>query len=352
MAVGVASEAVIPIEAMLLGLSTFVASGRLVPRFVQRQHLTLSDCFLVASILDAIGLFVTDVLTYEWGGMAEDEVEMSDARAIALKKVQFAGNAFYDIGIYLPKLAILALYFRLIPPTMPWLRKALYAVAVFTGSAMITTFFLDTFWCGSEVSVNWSLEEDACNTFTSKAVFRIDWGMNIVSDMLIFGLPFPLLHSLQLQRRQIWGLIVTFCLGAVTIAMSVIRFVTIEVIYAWTNVFVLSMAELAIAIIVVSLPSMRSFLRRGSFFSFHKKSRTSDSRTTYGQRTPANGSQGFMRPSRRGKHTVRIHSDEESGSEVELNSFGRKDVIYETRRVSVQFSRSQDENNEPVGRLP
>lgn len=137
---------------------------------------------------------------------------------------------------------------------MPWLRKALYAVAVFTGSAMITTFFLDTFWCGSEVSVNWSLEEDACNTFTSKAVFRIDWGMNIVSDMLsmlskyslysqpesdqaaVFGLPFPLLHSLQLQRRQIWGLIVTFCLGAVTIAMSVIRFVTIEVIYAWTNV--------------------------------------------------------------------------------------------------------------------
>lgn len=112
------------------------------------------------------------------------------------------------------------------------------------------------------------------------------------------------------------------------------------------------MAELAIAIIVVSLPSMRSFLRRGGFFSFHKKSRTSDSRTTYGQRTPASGSQGFMRPSRRGKHTVRIHSDEESGSEVELNSLGRKDVIYETRRVSVQFSRSQDEDSEPVGKLP
>ncbi|KAL6150785.1 hypothetical protein ACJQWK_00443 [Exserohilum turcicum] len=106
------------------------------------------------------------------------------------------------------------------------------------------------------------------------------------------------------------------------------------------------MAELAIAIIVVSLPSMRSFLRRGSFFSLGKKSRSSESRTTYGQRTPATGSQGYLRPSRKGKHTVRIHSEEDSGSEVELNSLGRKDVIYETRRISVQFSRSQDEDSE------
>ena len=112
------------------------------------------------------------------------------------------------------------------------------------------------------------------------------------------------------------------------------------------------MAELAIAIIVVSLPSMRSFLRRGGFFSSNKKSRSSESRTAYGERTPASGSHGFLRPSRRGKHTVRIHTDEDSGSEVELNSLGRKDVIYETRRVSVQYSRSQDEDTEHVGKLP
>ncbi|USP77939.1 hypothetical protein yc1106_05213 [Curvularia clavata] len=351
MAGGVAPEAVVPIESVLLGFCILVASGRLVPRLLQRQRLTLSDCLLVASILDAIGLFITDVMTYELGGMSEEDLETSHAQQIALKKVQFAGNAFYDTGIYWPKLAILALYFRLIPPTMPWLRKALYTVVAFTTGAMVTTFFLDTFWCGSEVSVNWSLEEGACNTFSSKNVFRIDWSMNFLSDILIFALPFPLLHSLQLKRRQIWGLVLTFSLGAVTIAMSVVRFITIEVIYAWTNVFVLSMAELATAIIVVSLPSMRSFLRTGGFFSFHKKSHTSESRTTYGQRTPANGSQGFMRASRRSKHTVRIHSDEESGSEVELNSIGRKDVIYETRRVSVQFSQSQDEDSHMVGKL-
>lgn len=33
-----------------------------------------------------------------------------------------------------------------------------------------------------------------------------------------------------------------------------------------------------------------------------------------------------------------MHIDEDSGSEVELNAITRTDVIYETRRVSVQFS--------------
>lgn len=49
-------------------------------------------------------------------------------------------------------------------------------------------------------------------------------------------LPFPILHKIQLSRRQIWGLVVTFSLGALTIAMSIARFATIEVIHAWTNV--------------------------------------------------------------------------------------------------------------------
>ncbi|KAF7443308.1 hypothetical protein A1F94_012602 [Pyrenophora tritici-repentis] len=352
MANAVASWAVIPIEGILMGLSLLLASGRLVPRFAQRHYPTVSDSLLIVSILDVIGLFITDTMTYKLGGMSEEEMEASVSQVIALKKVQFAGNAFYDTGIYWPKLAILALYFRLIPKTMPTLRKVLYVVSTFTLCAMVTTFFLDTFWCGRQVSLNWSPDEGACNTFSSKEVFRIDWALNVSSDLFIFALPFPLLRQLQLRRRQIWGLVLTFSLGIVTIAMSILRFATIEVIYAWTNVFVLSMAEMAVAIMVVSLPSMRSFLRRDGIFSSNKKSHSSSSNGAYGQRTPGTGSQGFIRPTRRVKHSVHVHTEEDSGSEVELNTMARKDVIYETRRVSVQFSRSQDEESGIYGKLP
>ncbi|UPX18612.1 uncharacterized protein EKO05_0008906 [Ascochyta rabiei] len=336
-------EAVIPVEATLLALAVVIASGRLVPQLVQHHHLTISDQFLIASIFNAVALFTTDVITYKLGGMSDDieGPEPSIAQATALKKVQFAGNYFYDTGIYLPKLAILSLYFRLFPPTMPWLRKALYTISVFTASAMITTCLLDTFWCGQKVSVNWSLDGDACSTFSSKIVFRVDWVMNVVTDVLISVLPFPMLYQLRLNRRQIWGLVATFSLGAVTIAVSVARFATIEVIQAWTNVFVLSMAEIAVAIMVVSLPSMRAYIRRGGIFASRRRYGSSSSNP---HRTPVSRSEHLKLSSNdRSKTSARSRLEEEdSGSEVELNVLGRKDVIYETRRVSVQFSESNE----------
>ncbi|KAL7776187.1 hypothetical protein CFE70_006600 [Pyrenophora teres f. teres 0-1] len=274
MANAVASWAVIPIEGILMGLALLLASGRLVPRFAQRQYPTVSDSLLIVSIFDIIGLFITDTMTYKLGGMSNGEKEASMSQVIALKKTHAKDDA--------------------------------------------------------------NVAKDALR------------GVNFH----FFALPFPLLHQLQLRRRQIWGLVLTFSLGIVTIAMSVLRYATVEVIYAWTNVFVLSMAEMAVAIMVVSLPSMRSFLRRGGIFSSNKKSHTSSSQGPYGQRTPGTGSQGFMRPTRRVKHSVRVHTEEDSGSEVELNTMTRKDVIYETRRVSVQFSRSQDEGSEIYGKLP
>jgi hypothetical protein len=45
----------------------------------------VSDSFLIASILDAIGLFITDTLTYK---LAEDDVEMSNDQLMTLKKVR------------------------------------------------------------------------------------------------------------------------------------------------------------------------------------------------------------------------------------------------------------------------
>ncbi|KAL5378365.1 hypothetical protein DPSP01_009122 [Paraphaeosphaeria sporulosa] len=345
MAQGAAPEAVIPIEATLMALAIMLASGRLVPRVLQHIHPTTSDSFLIASILNMLALFITDTMTYKLGGMSD--AGPSEADLIKLKKVQFAGNYFYDTGIYLPKLAIVALYYRLIPPTMPWLRKALYIVSAFVGAAMVTTCFLDTFWCGRQVSSNWSTDEEACNTFASKEVFRTDWALNVTSDLSIFTLPFPLLYKLQLGRRQIWGLVITFGLGVITISVSVVRFATIEVIQAWTNVYVLSMAEMSVSIMVVALPSMRSFLRRGSLFSSKKTYGSSTSRTGYGVQTP------IVTFGTSGRRKARIDDIlDDSGSEVELNTMQRKDVIYETKQVSVQFSNSLDETDFSKGKNP
>jgi hypothetical protein len=106
---------------------------------------------------------------------------------------------------------------------------------------------------------------------------------------------------------------------------------------------VLSMAEMAVAIMVVSLPSMRSFLRRGGIFASRKTFGSSASRgVKYGVNSSGAGSSNrFVISANKSRHQDPI--DEDSGSEVELNTMSRKDVIYETRRVSVQFSNSTEE---------
>lgn len=79
-----------PIEAVLLVLALLLASARLVTRLLQKQYPTVSDSFLIASVLNAIALFITDVMTYKWGGMSEydpDAPEPPIERTIALKKV-------------------------------------------------------------------------------------------------------------------------------------------------------------------------------------------------------------------------------------------------------------------------
>jgi hypothetical protein len=68
-----------------MSLAIVLASGRLVPRVLQRINPTASDCFLIASILNMLALFITDAMTYKLGGMSDAEPSESDL--IKLKKV-------------------------------------------------------------------------------------------------------------------------------------------------------------------------------------------------------------------------------------------------------------------------
>lgn len=120
-------------------------------------------------------------------------------------------------------------------------------------------------------------------TFSSLLVLQIDWAMNWFSDgvsrypnylpslfmvqllipcISVLILPFPLLRHLHLSRNQIYGLLLTFALGLVTIAVNLARFITIHTGNNWNTVFIWSMTEMAVAIMVVSLPALKTLLRR------------------------------------------------------------------------------------------
>ncbi|THX18104.1 hypothetical protein D6D13_00576 [Aureobasidium pullulans] len=179
---------------------------------------------------------------------------------------------------------------------------------------------------------NWSLEEGACSTFNSLRVLQIDWALNFTSDIAIFVLPFPLLRHLHLGSRQIYGLLVTFALGLATIAVNLARFITIQTGNNWNAVFIWSMAEMAVAIIVVSLPALKTLLRR--------KNQTSTSSNSC-----SNGHHYALNSSHRRSVFGRSDPMDDMGSDVELNRVGKRDVIYKTKEVSVD-SRPIDEGED------
>jgi len=141
-------------------------------------------------------------------------------------------------------------------------------------------------------------------------------------------LPFPLLRHLHLNRNQIYGLLLTFALGLATIAVNLARFITIQTGNNWNAVFIWSMAEMAVAIMVVSLPALKTLLRR--------KNKTATSANSF-----SNDHRYVVTASQRKSVFGRGEILDDGGSEIELNHVG-KDVIYKTKEVSVDSRPIED----------
>jgi hypothetical protein len=107
---------------------------------------------------------------------------------------------------------------------------------------------------------------------------------------------------------------------------------------------VLSMAEMVAAILVVCLPALKSLIH-------HVEESTSKGQASNGSRDPykhyATGSSHIKLSSGRDPYStttrvVTTTAGEDSGSEVELNTLNRKDVIYKSERVSVTYQQRDE----------
>jgi hypothetical protein len=105
------------------------------------------------------------------------------APSVALSKVSFASNYFYDVGMGFPKISMLAFYWGIFPADRPTLRKAVYVVTAYVCTAYFVVLWMDTFYCGVPVSVQWSQEEGACSVFYAPLPFRFNFAMNLSSYM-------------------------------------------------------------------------------------------------------------------------------------------------------------------------
>ncbi|RSL46952.1 hypothetical protein CEP54_013630 [Fusarium duplospermum] len=248
-------------EWILLAVSYVFVGLRIYARlFRQRERLSWSEILLIMSALNALGLIICDTLTFQIGVL--DSWEPS----VTLSKISFASNYFYDVGMGFPKMSMLAFYWAYFLPSTgisSVMRKSLYGITAFVYLSYMAILWDDTFFCGKDVSVQWSQEDGACSVFYAPEPFILNFTLNLACYIAVYALPLILL--IQGVIKPSTGVTVTFVLGTLTICTTIVRFVTLKVGTGQENlVYPLSMLEMALANIVVSLPGLRPLVNRPS----------------------------------------------------------------------------------------
>ena len=121
-----------------------------------------------------------------------------------------AFTVIYFACANLPKLAILALFFRVFP--QPMMRKVLYLLATFIIVHSTATAVAALLAC-KPISATWDASVVGAQCINRGALLQ--WGgfPNIVSDLAILVAPIPVVCRLQMSIRLKIGLILTLLSG-------------------------------------------------------------------------------------------------------------------------------------------
>lgn len=182
---------------------------------------------------------------------------------------------------------------------------------------------------------------------------------------IVFVLPLPIIRNLKMPRkRERAGLLVLFLLGAITIAVSVARFIAMlmvenniaicntATIMNTTRAFltiadILATTEFTVSIMIPSLISLRPLLRKihGWTTSGYPESLSRGNHTgeTSAKRKTGGSSNT---PKLKGSHAIysRGHGQNIYGSEVELTEH-EPSKIYKTEEISVTSTRDPEPGN-------
>ncbi|KAH3986446.1 hypothetical protein HBI25_027500 [Parastagonospora nodorum] len=343
----ISPKGVIVAEGLLFALTVVLFSARCMVHIQMRMKaLLLSDAFLLLATLACMGLVICDILTYKAGAMSN----FTDPR-VSILKVRFATNYVFDVGLYFPKFSILAFYYMIIPISAPETRTALHVLTVFVVLSTIITFFGDTFWCGPNPAVNWRLQEGGCAAFTAMTLVKLNWSLNIISEVLIFVLPLPIIRNLKIPRkRERAGLLVLFLLGAITIAVSAARFIAMLMVANNIAIYILATTEFTVSIMIPSLISLRPLLRKIHTWTSSGHSDLPFSNGNLTGVTIGRRRTGHTSTLLKGSHAIysNTHVPNIYGSEVELTEH-EPSKIYKTEEISVTSTRDpRHDDNEKI----
>ena len=127
-------------------------------------------------------------------------------------KCIFALSWIYLTAVLLPKMSILCTYLRVF--TTRNLRLATYALMAIVIATFLSYGFAVTFQC-HPVAFAWDKKIAGGTCFSIEALYKAVNGPLIATDVVMIGLPIPMVWHLQTTRLRKAGLTLAFMAGSV-----------------------------------------------------------------------------------------------------------------------------------------
>ncbi|RPA95801.1 hypothetical protein L873DRAFT_1837050 [Choiromyces venosus 120613-1] len=254
---------VLAVNAACLGCTILFVSLRLYTK-ISMKALGTDDVLICLSALCGIGLSVTGIFALKYG-MGRHVGTISSEELIMYTKVTWISGLFYCASIAFVKASLLALYLHLSPRRT--YRSLSYILLVLVVGHIISSLTVIIFQC-TPVPYLWDKTMKG-RCIQTKIFYFANAGLNILTDVLIYLLPMPILWGIQLPKRQKVGLCAIFSLGALACAASIVHLLYLPELLdsqdpTWTIVdsFNWSIIELHAAIFAACISSLKILIKR------------------------------------------------------------------------------------------
>ncbi|KAF9891409.1 hypothetical protein FE257_004265 [Aspergillus nanangensis] len=242
-----------------------------------RKSTWFDDYAALFSAVMAMAYASLAVAQTRWGLGIVDE-NFPPENIVPYGKIQYAGGPIYSLALFGFKVSLLASYLR-IGGFVRIYRIICIVATVACGCKGIAFTFVLLFSC-RPIAKQWdaSIPGTCINTVASYYALA---GTSLVFDVIIIGLPLPVLFHLQLQIRQKIVLMVVFALGFFVTVIQIVRIFTIGKLQTYTDsepIIIWSDIEISLGVIICCIPTYGPLFK--SFapgFSSYRNRRSSGS---------------------------------------------------------------------------
>ncbi|KAI1136465.1 hypothetical protein F5Y05DRAFT_109232 [Hypoxylon sp. FL0543] len=213
------------------------------------------DWMILVSWVGACVCSTCTVIQTKYGlGLAtRDDVPLENLYTFGL--IQYIGAPFYVIGVWGFKMSLLLCYLRFFPGGY---RTAAIIIAAFCTIAHIAFICVSLFFCiPLEQQWNPNVTWGHCGNI---AIYYLSMsGITIFLDLMVIGLPFPVLLKSQIPLRRKVALLFLFALGIFVTGCQIIRILMIKSLadyLHYAHAIVWSIIETNVGIVTTSLPTL------------------------------------------------------------------------------------------------